>query len=184
MIAFIDDHREAYGVEPICRVLPIAPSSYFERVAQRNDPARLSARAKRDLELKPEVACVFAENYEVYGVRKVWRQMRREGIMVARCTVERLMRSLGLHGVIRGKPVRTTVSDKGGALPARSREPAIPRTSPQPPLGFGFHVCRHLAGLCLRGFRHRHLCPTDRRLARQSNGPCQLRTRCIGAGDL
>lgn len=71
MTAFTDDHREAYGVEPICRVLSIAPSSYFERVAQRNDPARLSARAKRNLELKPEVARVFAENYEVYGVRKV-----------------------------------------------------------------------------------------------------------------
>ncbi|WP_235074379.1 IS3 family transposase [Asticcacaulis sp. AC466] len=117
MIAFIDDHREAYGVEPICRVLPIAPSSYFERVAQRNDPARLSARAKRDLELKPEVARVFAENYEVYGVRKVWRQMKREGFDIARCTVERLMRGLGLHGVIRGKPVRTTISVKAAPCP-------------------------------------------------------------------
>lgn len=117
MIAFIDDHREAYGVEPICRVLPIAPSSYFERIAQRKDPARLSARAKRDLELKPEVARVFAENYEVYGVRKVWRQMRREGFDVARCTVERLMRGLGLQGVIRGKPIRTTVSDKAAPCP-------------------------------------------------------------------
>lgn len=117
MIAFIDDHREAYGVEPICRVLPIAPSSYFERIARRNDPARLSARAKRDLELKPEVARVFAENYEVYGVSKVWRQMKREGFDVARCTVERLMRDLGLQGVIRGKPVRTTISDKAAPCP-------------------------------------------------------------------
>jgi transposase InsO family protein len=117
MIAFINDHREAYGVEPICKVLPIAPSTYFERIAQRKDPARLSARAKRDLELKPEVARVFAENYEVYGVRKVWRQMRREGFDIARCTVERLMRSLGLHGVIRGKPFRTTVSDKAAPCP-------------------------------------------------------------------
>jgi transposase InsO family protein len=97
--------------------LPIAPSSYFERIAQRTDPARLSARAKRDLELKPEVARVFGENYEVYGVRKVWRQMKREGITVARCTVERLMRGLGLHGIIRGKPVRTTVSDKAAPCP-------------------------------------------------------------------
>ncbi|MDI7775837.1 IS3 family transposase [Asticcacaulis sp. EMRT-3] len=117
MTAFIDDHREAYGVEPICRVLPIAPSTYFERIAQRNDPARLSARAKRDLELKPEVARVFAENYEVYGVRKVWRQMNREGFDIARCTVERLMRGLGLQGIIRGKPVRTTVSDKAAPCP-------------------------------------------------------------------
>jgi len=79
MIAFIDDHRATYGVEPICRVLPIAPSTYFERVAQRRDLMRLSARAQRDQALKPEVARVFAENFGVYGVRKVWRQMMREG---------------------------------------------------------------------------------------------------------
>jgi putative transposase len=117
MIAFVDDHKEAYGVEPICRVLPIAPSSYREGAAQRRDPARLSARARRDLALKPEVARVFAENFAVYGARKVWRQMRREGFVVARCTVERLMRELGLQGVIRGKPVRTTVSDKAAPCP-------------------------------------------------------------------
>ncbi|MGA9658334.1 MAG: IS3 family transposase [Asticcacaulis sp.] len=117
MITFIDDHREAYGVEPICRVLPIAPSTYFERLAQRNDPTRLSVRATRDIELKPEITRVFAENYEVYGVRKVWRQMKREGFDIARCTVERLMRGLGLHGVIRGKPVRTTISDKAAPCP-------------------------------------------------------------------
>jgi len=80
MIAFIDDHREACGVEPICRVLPIAPSTYHERVAQRQDSTRLSARARQDAVLKPEVARVFAENFAVYGVRKVWRQMIREGV--------------------------------------------------------------------------------------------------------
>jgi len=115
MIAFIDEHRDAYGVEPICRVLPIAPSTYHEHLAQRRDPARQSARARRDQELKSEVTRVFAENFAVYGVRKVWRQMRREGFDVARCTVERLMRDMGLQGVIRGKPVRTTISD--GAAP-------------------------------------------------------------------
>ena len=83
MIAFIDDHREAYGVEPICKVLPIAPSTYRERVVQRRDPAKLSARDRRDLELKPEIARVFVENFAVYGVRKVWRQMLREGFVVA-----------------------------------------------------------------------------------------------------
>ena len=117
MIAFIDDHREAHGIEPICRVLPIAPSTYHERVAQQRDPARLSARARRDQALKPEIARVFAENFAVYGVRKVWRQMRREGLTVARCTVERLMGDMGLAGVIRGKPVRTTVSDKAAPCP-------------------------------------------------------------------
>ena len=93
------------------------PSTYHERLAQRRDPARLSARARRDLDLKPELARVFARNFAVYGVRKVWRQMRREGFAVARCTVERLMREMGLQGVIRGKPVRTTVSDQAAPCP-------------------------------------------------------------------
>jgi putative transposase len=117
MIAFIDDHRGAYGVEPICKVLPIAPSTYHARAARRRDPAKLSERARRDLALKPEIARVFAENLEVYGARKVWRQLGREGISVARCTVERLMREIGLQGVVRGKPVRTTISDKAAPCP-------------------------------------------------------------------
>jgi transposase InsO family protein len=117
MIAFIDEHRDDYGVEPICRVLPIAPSTYWERIAQRHNPARQSARAKRDLALKPEILRVFSENYGVYGIRKVWRQMQREGFAVARSTVARLMRDLGLRGVIRGKPVRTTMSDKTAPCP-------------------------------------------------------------------
>ena len=117
MITFIDDNRGSHGVEPICKVLPIAPSTYHKHVAQRRDPLRLSARAQRDIALKPEVARVFAENFAVYGVRKVWRQMVREGFGVARCTVERLMRDMGLAGVIRGKPVRTTISDKAAPCP-------------------------------------------------------------------
>ena len=117
MIAFIDDHREAYGVEPICKVLPIAPSTYREHAACRRDASRLSQRARRDKVLKPEVSRVFAENFEVYGVRKVWRQLKREGFDVARCTIARLMHDLGLHGAIRGKPIRTTVSDKKAPCP-------------------------------------------------------------------
>ena len=93
------------------------PSTYHKHVAQRLDPLRLSARARRDVALKPEIARVFAENFAVYGVRKVWRQMRREGFTIARCTVERLMRDMGLAGVIRGKPVRTTISDKAVPCP-------------------------------------------------------------------
>jgi transposase InsO family protein len=112
MIAFINDHREAYGIEPICKVLPIAPSTYHDHVAKRLDPSRLSDRAKRDEALKIEVRRVFEENFRVYGARKVWRQLRREGFTIARCTVERLMASLGLQGVIRGKLVRTTISDR------------------------------------------------------------------------
>ena len=117
MIAFIDAHRDAYGVEPICRVLPIAPSTWHEHAARRADPSRLPARAKRDEVLKEEVRRVFDENFGVYGVRKVWRQMNREGFDIARCTVARLMRSMGLQGVIRGKPVKTTISDKAAPCP-------------------------------------------------------------------
>ena len=117
MIAFIDDHRTAYGVAPICKVLPIAPSTYYEHVAKRADPERLSARAQRDTALKAAIRRVFAENFAAYGARKVWRQLRREGLEVARCTVERLMRTMGLQGVVRGKPVRTTISDKAPPCP-------------------------------------------------------------------
>ncbi len=117
MIAFIDEHRAAYGVEPICKHLPIAPSTYYAHAAKRVDPTRLSARAKRDATLKVEIERVFKENFAVYGVRKIWQQLRREGFKVARCTVARLMRSLGLQGVIRGKAVRTTISDKAVPCP-------------------------------------------------------------------
>jgi transposase InsO family protein len=117
MIGFIDDQRQAYGVEPICKVLPIAPSTYHARVASRRDPARLSERARRDGVLKTEIDRVFKDNFGVYGVRKVWRQMKREGFDVARCTVARLMKAQGLQGVIRGRPVRTTVSDKAAPCP-------------------------------------------------------------------
>ena len=117
MIGFIDDQRQAYGVEPICKVLPIAPSTYHSHVASRRDPARLSERARRDGVLKTEIDRVFKDNFGVYGVRKVWRQMKREGFDVARCTVARLMKAQGLQGVIRGRPIRTTVSDKAAPCP-------------------------------------------------------------------
>ncbi|SIT48429.1 hypothetical protein BN2475_1030002 [Paraburkholderia ribeironis] len=117
MITFIDDHRQVYGVEPICRVLPIAPSTYYQLVARRADPARLPARAQRDAMLCGEIRRVWQENFQVYGVRKVWRQLAREGIQVARCTVERLMKKLGLRGVRRGRFIRTTVGDSSRPCP-------------------------------------------------------------------
>jgi transposase InsO family protein len=117
MIAFIDDHRTAHGVEPICRVLPIAPSTYHSHAARRRAPGLRPARERRDAELRAEVRRVFEANFGVYGVRKVWRQLRREGIEVARCTVARLMRRLGLKGVVRGKPLKTTISDKARPCP-------------------------------------------------------------------
>ena len=117
MISFIDEHRGVFGVEPICRLLPIAPSTYFENVAKRLDVDRLSVRARSDIGLKIEIRRVFNENFRVYGVRKIWRQLQRESFDVARCTVARLMRTMGLQGIIRGKPVKTTVSDKATACP-------------------------------------------------------------------
>ena len=100
MIAFIDDHRDVHGVEPICRVLPIAPSTYHSHAARREHIRR-----------------VWEENFQVYGVRKVWRQLGREGIAVARCTVARLMREMGLKGAVRGKPMKTTVSNPAAPCP-------------------------------------------------------------------
>ena len=117
MIAFIDEHRETYGVEPICKLLPIAPSTYHAHVARRADPSKLPARAKGDTALMAEIRRVWEANFGVYGARKVWLQLAREGIAVARCTVARLMRAMGLRGVVRGKPVRTTVSDKAAPCP-------------------------------------------------------------------
>jgi putative transposase len=113
MIAYIDAHRHRFGVEPICRVLPIAPSTYYQHTKGPR-----SARAVRDAELKVEIRRVHAEHFGVYGARKVWRQLHREGIVVARCTVERRMGELGLEGVRRGKPQRTTTPDAAAARPA------------------------------------------------------------------
>jgi putative transposase len=117
MIAFIDEHRAVHGVEPICRVLPIAPSTYHAHAARRANPAKLPARARRDMTLRTEIRRVYEENFGVYGVRKVWRQLVRDGIAVARCTVARLMRTMGLQGVVRGKRVRTTISNAAAPCP-------------------------------------------------------------------
>lgn len=115
MKAFIDEHRDAYGVEPICAVLPIAPSTYYLHAVRQSQPALQPARERRDEALLRQIRQVWEDNHQVYGVRKMWRELRRQGVGVARCTVARLMRRLGLRGVIRGKPIKTTVNDK--ALP-------------------------------------------------------------------
>ena len=118
MVSFIDEHRGQYGVEPICRVLPIAPSTYYELKARAADPGRLPARAQRDTVLRTSIVRVWDENHQVYGCRKVWRQLRREGTGVARCTVERLMRGMGLQGVVRGRTFKTTIGDDSALRPA------------------------------------------------------------------
>jgi len=112
MVSFIDEHRDEYGVEPICEMLPIAPSTFYEHMARRANPELRSARAKRDDELCPEIQRIWKENRCVYGAYKVWRQFHREGQEVARCTVERLMRFLGISGVVRGKKFKTTIPDE------------------------------------------------------------------------
>ena len=113
MTKFIDDHRGEYGVEPMCKLLPIAPSTYYASISRPP-----SARALSDQDLEKEIKRIFNDNYQVYGVRKVWRQLRREGKDVARCTVERLMRKMGLRGVVRGKTWKTTKPDPSAPRPA------------------------------------------------------------------
>src|SRR4029453_14916493 len=112
MVAFIDDHRERFGVEPICRVLPIAPSVYYEHKLWHRVPERRPARTQRDEGLCPHVRRVWDEKKQVYGRRKVWKQLKREKHTVARCTVARLMRRLGLRGTVRGRSFKvTTIAD-------------------------------------------------------------------------
>jgi len=117
MKAFIEDHRDDYGVEPICKVLPIAPSTYYLHAARRAKPELRSARAQRDEALSLQIRRVWDEHFQAYGARKVWRQLQREGLTVARCTVERLMRKMGLKGIVRGKTLKTTISDTDAACP-------------------------------------------------------------------
>jgi len=118
MVTFVDQHQDAYGVEPICAELPIAPSTYYEYKAREANPERLPARYIRGAVLEVEIRRVWENNFRVYGARKVWRQLNRERIYVARCTVERLMRKLGLQGVVRGSGYKTTIPDNAAARPA------------------------------------------------------------------
>ena len=112
MVRFIEDHRATMGVEPICRVLPIAPSTYFRHKGHQADPTQRSARARRDDELRVEIQRVWDAHFQVYGPRKVWKQLKREGIRAARCTVRRLMRDLGLCGAVRGRAWTTTTQSQ------------------------------------------------------------------------
>jgi putative transposase len=118
MVRFIDQHRDSYGVEPICAELPIAPSTYYEYKAREADPERLPARHRRDAEMVIDIRRVWEANLRVYGARKVWLQLNREQIRIARCTTERLMQKLGIQGVKRGKGYKTTIPDDSAARPA------------------------------------------------------------------
>jgi putative transposase len=116
-VSFVDEHRGVHGVEPICRQLQIAPSTYWLHAARRADPAKQPARARRDAVLRPEIERAWNENHRVYGAKKVWKQLKREQWAVARCTVARLMRQLGIAGVVRGKAVKTTRPDPARPCP-------------------------------------------------------------------
>ena len=118
MTEFIEKNRSQYGVESICSVLPIAPSTFYEAAARLRNPERQPDRAKSDGKLGVEIERVWKENRQVYGVRKVWKQLGREGFAAARCTVERLMRAKGLQGVVRGRRVKTTIPDESALRPA------------------------------------------------------------------
>ena len=154
MVGFIDDHRDRFGVEPICAVLPIAPSTYFLHKAYQQEPATRSARARRDDELKAAIQRIWDENLQVYGPRKVWKQLRREGHRVARCTVVRLMRDMGLKGAIRGRAwVITTRSDAAAARPADLVDRRCGDAS-KSALGGGLYLRRHVARVRVCGLRH------------------------------
>jgi transposase InsO family protein len=118
MVRFIDDHRETHGIESICAVVPIAPSTYFRHKARHTDPTRRSARTQRDDGLRSAIRRIWDANFQVYGPRKVWRELRRQGVSVARCTVVRLMREMGLAGAVRGRAwITTTHAQEGGDRP-------------------------------------------------------------------
>ena len=165
MTTFVDAHREGYGVEPICAELPIAPSTYWEHKRREREPDRCSARSRRDSELRLQIRRVWESNFGVYGARKVWRQLHREGVEVARCTVERLMRLEGLKGVVRGETRRTTIPDDSAARPADLVDRSFDADAPDRLWLSDITYVPDLVGLRLRDVGDRRLFPVHRRLA-------------------
>ena len=158
MVSFIDEHRVDHGVEPICKQLPIAPSTYYEHKSREADPDQASDRSKRDQWLELEIQRVWDENMQVYGVRKVWRQMKRENIEAARCTVERLMKRLGIEGVRRGSKCWTTISDDALDRPADLVNRQFVATRPNQlwvaDITFGAPSLRRLSRMMLSKLEH------------------------------
>ena len=131
MVSFIDDHRGSYGVEPICDVIPIAPSTYYEHKMRERDSARLPARTQRDSHLSEEIRRVHRENFDVYGAEKIWKELKRQEIKCARCTVERLMKAMELRGAVRGRAFKlTTVGNDALPRPADLVERDFKATRP------------------------------------------------------
>ena len=158
MVSFIDEHRVNHGVEPICKQLPIAPSTYYEHKSYEKDPDRASDRSKRDRWLEVEIQRVWDENKQVYGIRKVWRQLKRENIEAARCTVERLMKRLGIEGVRRGAKCWTTISDDAQDRPTDLVNRQFVATRPNQlwvaDITFGAPSLRKLLWKMLSGLEH------------------------------
>jgi len=196
MIAFIKAHREICGVEPICRVLQIAPSTFYAHLAIERDPDLASDRAKRDAKLRPAMKQVWEENRSVYGARKLWRAMLREGHDLVRCTVERLMRDIGIEGVTRGKKIKTTWSVKALSCPMDRVNIQFRATMPNrlwvsdftyvsiTALSHMLACVRGVARLCLCGIRHRHLRKQDRRAVRVKVTANAVCLGCLGVGAL
>ena len=185
MVRFIDTHRDVYGVEPICEVLPIAPSLYYELRARQRDPERRPPRARRDERLSCQIERAWHEEHEVYGARKVWRHLRREGEPVARCTVERLMHQLGLQGVTRSRKFkRTTCPDPGAVRPPDLVTRRFVATRPNQLWVADLTYVATWRGFAYVAFVIDVLRPADRRLARIELVAERSRPRCAGTSTL
>jgi transposase InsO family protein len=196
MMDFIEESRETLGVEPICKALQFAPSTYYERRAIARDPERASLRAKSDAALSLKIDGAWADNRKLYGARKIWHVLRRDGEVVARCTVERLMRRLGIKGVVRGRRVITTNPDTSQPCPDDKVNRLFKADRPNKlwgrslwrhwsePNGRRLYLCAHMVRNGLRCLRDRRLCKADRRLANLDIHEDTVCARRAGAGYL
>ena len=184
MIAFVEENRTIFGVEPICRVLPIAPSTFYAHLSVMRDPERASNRAKHDTGHCKDIERIWKDNRQVYGARKVWHVLQREGKDIARCTVERLMKVMGLQGAVRGKKVITTNPDAARPCPDDRVNRQFKAIAPNRLWVFRLYLCLQLDRDGLRRFRYRRLRPQDCRLEGFDVYDHRFRTPCTEPGDL
>ena len=196
MIGFIDDHRVVRGVSAICRLLPIAPSTYYACLAVRADPSKASARHQRDAVLRPKIQKIWDDNWKVYAARKAWRQLCREGEAVARCTVARLMAGMGLRGIVRGKAMKPTIH--AASVPCPRDKVNRKFRVPAPNMLWGRSLWRHwfepngrrlylrlnVARICLRCRRDRYLRKPHCRLESVAIHQNRFCLGCVGTGAL
>ena len=184
MLAFIDAHRAEHGVESICAQVPIAPSTYYEHKAREIDGMRVPQRLRRDRELKPSIQRVLDDNFQVYGARKVWRQLNRQQIAVPRCTVERLMRELGLRGAVRGRAFKITTTPDSELTRPADLVNQLRCAAAECTVGIRPHLRRDLARLGLRRIRPRCFRPSYRWLAGVDVTVQRSGARCAGTSTL